>query len=472
MLAPELSQSFLVPGLWAGLAMLATLSIILGTALVRNARAGAGLRARIEELEAALAPADAVAKLVEAEKRRLDETHAEAEALERRFGDLRSQYAQKKATFDRLSHETKALEDKLDLAELGLYEPKFQYDNSAQYEHALRDNRDKQKEAIADGKAVYCTTEWVVGDSRKAGETMTRRAIRMTLRAFNNECEVLVGKVSWKNFDRIAEQIQKSFSAINKLNESNKVFISDAFLALKLEELDLAHHERLRLKEEADELREERVRAREEAKAQREIESQIRKTEEEEARRKEALELARAELRDATDAERSALTAKIATLQAKLDEATAEHDRAISMAEQTRVGYVYVISNLGAFGEGVFKIGMTRRVDPDDRVDELGDASVPFGFDVHAMAFTHDAPKLERDLHQALDAYRLNRVNMRKEFFRVPVATLRQTLLSHIPEAAFKEDAEAQEYYLSLPKATKDEIVARSDLASGFPAEI
>jgi hypothetical protein len=470
--SPEMLQSLVVPGLWASNAAFVTGCAMLAMLLIRAMREAKQANARIAELEACLAPVDAIASLTAEENRKLDAARAEVDVATRSLGEIRADYASKRAIFDRLTHETKALEDRLDLAELGLYEPKFRFESSAQYERALTRNREDQKSAIASGRAVYCTTNWVVEGSKRAGDALARRAIRMTLRAFNNECEVLIGKASWKNHDRIAGQIEKSFAAINALNESNKTVISDDFLAMKLDELELTYEEHLKKKEEADELREERVRAREEAKAQREIEAQIRKTEEEEIRRKEALNAARAELGQATEAERRKLNEEIAALQAKLDEATAEHDRAISMAEQTRVGYVYAISNVGSFGESVFKIGMTRRVDPDDRVDELGDASVPFEFDVHAMAFTRDAPKLERDLHLALDEFRLNRVNLRKEFFRVPLSILRAKFASLAPEATFVDVAEAGDYYLSLPVEAKREIAARIESDSAFPSAL
>jgi len=444
----------------------------LGIALIRSRRNIKALRDEIKRQNELLAPVNAISELAERERARLDAAKTDADAEDSRLRALRAEYSQKRSIFDRLTHEVRALEDKLDLAELGMYEPKFQYENTAQYTEALTKNRNRQKQMIADETAVHCLTTWTVDGSRRAGQTMSRRAIRMTLRAFNNECEVLIAKVSWRNHDRIEEQIRKSFDTINKLNESNKVIIADEFLILKLQELELAHEEKLLKKQEADELKEERLREREEAKAQRELEAQLRKTEEEESRRKEALERARAELRQANEVEREKLLSKIETLQTKLDEATAEHERALSMAQQTRVGYVYVISNLGSFGESVFKIGMTRRVDPGDRVTELGDASVPFTFDVHAMAFTHDAPKLERELHVALGDYRINKINMRKEFFRVPLDVLKEKFKTLAPNANFNDEIDAQEYFLSLAPKEKEAIVAREEAASELPAEI
>jgi hypothetical protein len=141
------------------------------------------------------------------------------------------------------------------------------------------------------------------------------------------------------------------------------------------------------------------------------------------------------------------------------------------MAQQTRIGHVYIISNIGSFGEQVFKVGMTRRIDPMERIIELGDASVPFPFDVHALIFTQDAPGLERSLQQALEEYRVNRVNPRKEFFRVPAAKVKAILADKLPDLPFREEPEAQEYFKSLPK-TEIEELAHDQQEERFPVAI
>ncbi len=143
----------------------------------------------------------------------------------------------------------------------------------------------------------------------------------------------------------------------------------------------------------------------------------------------------------------------------KLTEAEAKNQRALSMAQQTRSGHVYIISNLGSFGEDVLKIGMTRRLEPDDRIKELSDASVPFSFDVHAMIRSDDAPALERLLHERFDDLRVNKVNYRKEFFRVPIQRLREFVAEKTLEATFTMTAEAREYRetVAFEKMTPEE---------------
>jgi hypothetical protein len=143
------------------------------------------------------------------------------------------------------------------------------------------------------------------------------------------------------------------------------------------------------------------------------------------------------------------MRSEIQVLEAKLAEVREEKERARAMAELTRAGYVYIITNVGSFGEGVVKIGMTRRVDPNDRVKELGDASVPFLFDTHALIYSEDAPALESALHRRFEAGRVNKANYRKEFFRADIAEVKGAVEELAPDAVFIEDAVAADYYRS-----------------------
>ncbi len=189
---------------------------------------------------------------------------------------------------------------------------------------------------------------------------------------------------------------------------------------------------------------------REEEKARRDYERAMQEAAREEEAIRRAMEKARAEVAHATEQERAALEAELVALNQRLIEAEDKNKRALSMAQQTRSGNVYIISNIGSFGEEVFKIGMTRRLEPNDRVKELGDASVPFEFDVHAMIRSDDAPGLERLLHTSFEEFRINKVNYRKEFFRVPLERIRAVVTERALEATFTLAAEAREYRESL----------------------
>lgn len=193
-----------------------------------------------------------------------------------------------------------------------------------------------------------------------------------------------------------------------------------------------------------------REQMRQEAEERRELEAQKKRVEKEESKYLTEIENVKETIASTTDESKLlALQKKIEELQDKLNGVEAQKEDIINR-QNGKAGNVYVISNLGSFGEEVFKIGMTRRLEPMDRVKELGDASVPFSFDVHAMIFSEDAVSLEGKLHQVLDKYRLNKVNMRKEFFRLSLDTLEETVLKEDPAASFDRTMLAEQYRQSL----------------------
>jgi multidrug efflux pump subunit AcrA (membrane-fusion protein) len=215
---------------------------------------------------------------------------------------------------------------------------------------------------------------------------------------------------------------------------------------LKLQELYLVHEYQEKVYEEKEEQRRIREQMREEEISRREIERVLQEAERDEARYAEALRRAREDVEKTVGEKQQKLYAQIEELQRKLNEAQANRERAIARAQMTRSGHVYVISNIGSFGDDVFKIGMTRRLDPLDRVRELGDASVPFQFDVHAMIYAEDAPGLETKLHQIFHHRRVNLVNERREFFRVTIEEIAEAVSGHDASIRITRAAEAIEY--------------------------
>ena len=198
------------------------------------------------------------------------------------------------------------------------------------------------------------------------------------------------------------------------------------YVKLKYQECRLQYQFALKKKDEQDEQRAIREQMREEERARREYEKAIEEASREEVTYERMLEKARKALETARVEEKQAAELRIRQLEEELAEAKAKAQRAISMAQQTKKGYVYVISNVGSFGENVYKIGLTRRLDPRERVRELGDASVPFSFDIHALIASENAPALETALHKAFARQRVNAVNLRKEFFRVSLDDIRK----------------------------------------------
>lgn len=339
-----------------------------------------------------------------------------------------------------------ALEEEAEMQSFGYYEPKFDFASSELYKRRLEATRSSQKAMIKDGRAAVCHTTWEVGGSKQKGRRMMKNRIKLMLRAFNGECDAAVAKVRYNNVEVMEKRIMRSFEAINRASKTTDFEITRAYLDLKLAELHLAHEYHEKREEEREEQRRIREEMREEAQALKELERARREAEKEEARYEKALARAREEVARAAGAKQEKLRAEIEELERRLEEAHANKERAISRAQMTRSGHVYVISNVGSFGEEVYKIGMTRRLDPMDRVRELGDASVPFRFDVHAVIYSDDAPALENALHKAFHERRVNLVNPRKEFFRAPLTEIARVVREHHGEIEFTRVAEAEEY--------------------------
>lgn len=393
--------------------------------------------------------------------------------IERKIDELRISYREKKITYDELDEALSIYRDDMEFAEMGFYAAHFDFDTSQAFQEAIRANRQRQKDMLrmkGERGAIYCTTEWTVGGSKTEGKKMTTRGINMTARAFNGECDAAIANTNFKNVSTMEARINKAFDILNKLNEVNQIHINHAYRDLKLEELQLTFEYRAKKQEEKEEQREIRAQMAEERKAQAEIDRAIREAEEEERRVQKALDKARKEMAEKLEkmtAEQALkYQDKIDALQDALTEAELKGQKALSMAQQTKRGHVYVISNIGSFGENVFKIGMTRRLDPYDRVDELGSASVPFLFDVHAMIHSDDAPFLENSLHQHFNERRTNLVNKRKEFFNVSLEEIKAAVFDVAGnDVDFIETASAQHYYETL--AIRKQQVAESTKAKG-----
>lgn len=378
----------------------------------------------------------------------LERVSGDARSQEERLTTLRADYAEKKGIYDRLVKEVAIFDDKLAFAELGIYEPHFEFTDSEEYKSAISAVRNLQKTMAWANTAVICTTKWSVDGSAAKGETMTRRNVRLTLRAFNGECDAAIANTRWNNVNAMEKRILNARAQIDKHNASNSTFITDEFVKLKLQELYLTHEQREKIKAEKEERAEAARLAREEQKLMRDME----RAEEEEDHYRRMLEKAKAEAASVAGPKLDAFAEQIRMLERDLAEAHAKVERAQAMAEKTRSGYVYIISNIGSFGGDVVKIGLTRRLDPIDRVRELGDASVPFIFDTHAIIYSDDAPALERSLHAEFEPTRVNTQNFRKEFFRASLDDVEAAVKRLAPNAPFFKDIEAQEYHETLAR--------------------
>ncbi len=275
---------------------------------------------------------------------------------------------------------------------------------------------------------------------------MADEQVRLMLRAFNGECDSAIAKIKHGNFASLAKRIRTSFDTLNKLGATKQIDFNPQYLELKLQELRLAHEWEVSKQEEKERQREIKEQIQEEAKAEREIEEAKRKAEAEEFVKEQALAAARKQLADEHGKHNEKLEQLVAKLESELIEAIDRKAKAIARAQLTKSGYVYVLSNIGTMGKNRYKIGMTRRLEPLVRVAELGDASVPFPFDVHAMIFCEDAPALEFALHQQFNDRRVNMVNMRKEYFDITLEEIRAAVAKSHGLVTFLLDPPADQY--------------------------
>lgn len=378
---------------------------------------------------------------------------------------LRSDYKKKREIYGLLLKQAAVFDEQISFAEFGIYQPHFEFGDSERYKETIKAVREEQKALVKAKAAVDIHSEFTVDGSKGKGRTMTNRAVRLALRAFNAEADAAIANTRWNNAEAMIRRIENARTQIDKANASLNLEITRRFVDLKLRELRLTHEYREQLKAERDERAEEARLKREEQRLQKEAEE----ARLEEARYERMLAQARAEA-GAIASEVQA--AKIADLERQLAEAHEKTERAQAMAERTNTGFVYVISNVGSFGEDVVKIGLTRRLDPEDRVRELGDASVPFRFDTHAMIYSVEAPALEAALHTEFDDRRINAANMRKEFFRATLDEVEDAVRRLAPDAEFYRDIEAQEFRETRAKRKQQLEADEKKAALAFPEEI
>ncbi len=358
--------------------------------------------------------------------------------------------------------ELESVEDAVEIQSFGFYEPRYGFETSKEYVDRLNAIRDEQKAMIRDKSATVCPRDWVVDGSLAKGRQMMAEHSQLMLRAFNGDCDAAIGRVKYDNVARVEKRISKAFEAINKLGATKRIAIAEEYLQKKLAELHLVHEHREKLYEEKEEQREIRERMREEQRAEKEIEKACRDAEEEEQRYVKSFEEARAQLDKATGAQVDKLEGLVQKLEQELATAIDRKSKSMARAQLTRSGHVYVLSNVGSFGEGIYKIGMTRRLEPLERVNELGDASVPFRFDVHAMIYSEDAPRLESALHEVFAARRVNRINLRREYFRVTIDKIMAAVERHHGTVTFVTKPEADEFRKSSAIRADEEPSTRS----------
>lgn len=418
------------------------------------------LESQLTELQDRYAQIQAIAKKYGAMEaieiqRHIEQENSNLEAVRQTIKSAERNVAALTNQTSELRAQILVFEETLLLESFALYEPKFKLNASHEYKTRLDSVRERQKAMIKNGEAATGNMDWTVNGSKAEGRKLVNDMLKLVIRSFNNEADYCVDNVKFDNIELGEKRIRQSFDVCNRLGRVMTVRLSEGYLNLKLDELHLAHEFQVKRQEEKEEAK----RMREELREQQKLEQEIRAAREKIAKERKHFATALRDLnvrleKVVTDEERALLLAKIAEVEAGKANLDSE-EKAIDYREQNaKAGYVYVISNIGAFGEGVYKIGMTRRLEPMERIDELGDASVPFWFDVHAMVFSDNAPALEAKLHEHFAAVRLNKVNGRKEFFRADIAEIESIIRANYDAAVeVTHEAAAEQYRESLRMA-------------------
>jgi hypothetical protein len=391
-----------------------------------------GLEAEVEELRGF------VDGMGYAERAALSDQLAQ---LTRERDDVAAQLSAKRDEVAEVERQLVTTREEHILQEVGVYDYHHRLEDAVAYKVQLEEVRRQIKDAAKkDGGAVQSSTTWTVEGSAAKGRKMVNEISKLLLRAFNGEADVLVNKMRPYKLEASVDRLMKARDTITRLGSTMNISISEPYIRLRIEELRLTADFLAKKEEEKEAERAEKERLREEAQARKEFETEKARLLKEQAHYLTALQRIR---ETGTPDEVAAAEATLADIESAIHGVD-------ERAANVRAGYVYVISNFGAFGPEVVKIGMTRRLEPLDRVRELGDASVPFRYDVHALVFSEDAVSLETRLHQALAERRVNLVNLRREFFYATPTEVKEILTTADGSVLeFIEEPEADEWHQS-----------------------
>lgn len=338
------------------------------------------------------------------------------------------------------------LREYADLQEDGLYDYENPAENSVELSAKLAENRARQKSMVKNKTAVHTTTGFTFNNSASKGRKFLNDMSRMALSLYNAEAENCVKNVKAGNLETSIKRLTRCHERIERFGKFISLYITWEYQHLRIEELQLTAQYMQAVQAEKEAERERKAELREQAKAQKELEAEMARLRKEQEHYQNVLE----KMKEQGNQEEAA------KLEARLAEINKSIDDVDYRAANIRAGYVYVISDVGAFGERMVKIGMTRRLDPMDRVRELSDASVPFKFDVHALFFSKDAVSLETMLHHEFEDRRVNKVNARKEFYYcTPQEVLDKLKEKNVAVVEYRVEPEAEEYRISQRIAEK-----------------
>ena len=364
-----------------------------------------------------------------------------SEDAQRRIGLLEGEVAALRAQLEAVATtgEVVVLNDEWVLQEVGIYRYHHPLESAAAYKDKLGELSARIADLVKSKAAIEMSNTFTYDNSLAKGRRMSADLAKLMLRAYNAEVDSSIRALRAGNVVTAKKRVEASRESIKRLGRMMQMQIGDPYHALRLEEVELTADFMMKKQEEKEAAREERERLREERKVEAELAAEREKLTKE---RNHLMNALAALQRDGTT------DAELESRLAAVDEAIVQND---FRAANIRAGYVYVISNRGAFGPGVVKIGLTRRLEPLNRINELGGASVPFRFDVHCLIFSEDAVGLETELHHQFNDRRVNHANTRKEFFFVDPGEVREALGSKVGTMLeFVEHAESTEYLQSI----------------------
>lgn len=378
-----------------------------------------------------------------------NEAIATYEATQAQIASYKAKQASLDSQVTKLNEKLIFSQDELEMQEFGFFKQEFDIGTPAEYKSKMILLQDKQKMMVKNKTASVFSTNFQYNGSHAKGRQMVMREVKIALWAFNTHCDNVIANVSYRNYALSEKKIRRALEIINE-NEQLQSITSE-YLALKLEELNATYKYKQAVEYEKELLREQREKEREEKKLQQEIAAARAAIEKDEKHINTELIRLKAMLTE-KDANQESLNSEIEELKAKLAKLSNKKEAINFRETNATAGYVYIISNIGAFGEGVVKIGVTRRLEPLERIKELGDASVPFRFDVHALIFSDRAFKLEGALHERFKNNRINKINPRKEFFKVSLDEIKNAIVEEFNGRSvnFELVPEAKEYRQSL----------------------
>lgn len=370
----------------------------------------------------------------------IDDTSREADRQEESTASAQHELRRIQLQIDEARQELVELNDAILLQQVGIYEYHHPLENAEQYKEALAEVRQAVKDFVKSNAAILAAERFAYNNSLAQGRKMTADLSKLMLRAYNAEADNCVRSVRAGTVASAKQRLDRSVESIAKLGKMMEMRVAPDYHLLRLREIELTGDYQIKVQEEREAARAERERLREERRAEAELQAERERLDKERTHYNNVLaKLDQQDKQEQADELRRRLAA--------IDDAIAKNDYRIA---NIRAGYVYVISNIGAFGENVVKIGMTRRLEPRERIVELGDASVPFPFDTHLLHFSEDAVALENELHKTFADRRLNRVNLRREFFFITPQEIRAALAEKLGNLLeFADTPEASQYFQS-----------------------